>query len=161
MDPDLRDRWLELVARRVAGANLRSGAVRLAVVEWLAREGQCLVTAQQIVDGLRGRGIGSQASVYRVVEQLFSLGLLRRVAGGDGIARYEIADAEHHHYHLVDDATGEVIAFSDPDLEAAIAGVARRLDFALVAHDVILRGQQRSAKTAGARDGAALQVPGR
>lgn len=142
MDPDLRDRWLELVTRRVAGANLRSGAVRLAVVEWLAREGQCLVTAQEIVDGLRARGVGSQASVYRVVEQLFGLGLLRRVAGGDGLASYEIADPEHHHYHLVDEATGEMIAFSDADLDAAIRGAAQRFGFALVAHDVILRGEQ-------------------
>jgi Fur family ferric uptake transcriptional regulator len=142
VDSELRDRWLDLVQRRVAGANMRSGAVRLAVAEWLARDGQCLVTVPQIVDGLRDRRLGSQASVYRVVEQLFSLGLLRRVAGGDGIARYEIADPQHHHHHVVDEATGDVVAFTDRELEAAIADAARRLGFELVAHDVILRGER-------------------
>ncbi len=142
MDADLRDRWMDLVERRVAGANMRAGAVRVAVVEWLAREGQCLVTVQAITDGLRDRDVGSQASVYRVVEQLFGLGLLRRVAGDDGISRYEIVDPESRHHHLVDEATGEVHPFTDRELESAIADVARRLGFDLVAHDVVLRGRR-------------------
>ncbi|WP_231379312.1 hypothetical protein [Candidatus Solirubrobacter pratensis] len=39
---------------RLAGARRRAGAARTAVLELLAREGQCLVAAQEIV-GLRGR----------------------------------------------------------------------------------------------------------
>lgn len=144
MDPQLQDRWLAHVQRRTAGAGLRTGAARQAVVELLAREGQCLLTAQQITDLLRSsQGSGSTTSVYRVLDELFELGLLHRLDGRDGIARYEIADPEHHHHHVVDESTGDVEAFSDDALERAIEAVADRLGINLTGHDVVLRGTRR------------------
>ena len=145
VDERLRDRWLEHALRRAGGAGLRSGAARTAVIELLAREGQCLLTAQEITDLLRTQGAGSAASVYRIVDELFALGLLHRLDGRDGVARYEIADPEHHHHHFVDEATGAVEAFSDETLERAIDGVAARLGIDLSGHDVVLRGTRRSA----------------
>jgi Fur family transcriptional regulator, ferric uptake regulator len=140
MDTALRDRWLERAEQRLTGAGLRAGAARTAVVELLAREGQCLLSAQEITDQLRLRGSGSAASVYRVLDELFELGLLHRLDGRDGIARYEIADPERHHHHIVDDRSGEVRSFADEALEAAIAAVGRRLGMRLTSHEVILRG---------------------
>jgi Fur family transcriptional regulator, ferric uptake regulator len=141
VDPALRDRWLSRAEDRLSGAGLRAGAARTAVVEVLAREGQCLVTAQEIVDRLRAERVGSAATVYRVLDELFELGLLHRVDGRDGVARYEIADPQRHHHHFVDEDTGEVRAFTDAALERAIEAVARRLGVRLSSHDVILRGQ--------------------
>ncbi len=140
MDAALRDRWLEYAERRLTGAGLRAGAARMSVVDLLASEGQCLLTAQEITDLLRRRGSGSAASVYRVLDELFELGLLHRLDGRDGVARYEIADPERHHHHVVDESTGEVRPFSDEALEDAIAAVGRRLGMRLTSHDVILRG---------------------
>jgi Fur family ferric uptake transcriptional regulator len=119
---------------------LRSGAARTAVIELLAREGQCLLSAQDILDRLRSQGGGSAASVYRVIDELFGLGLLHRLDGRDGVARYEIADPDRHHHHFVDEQTGEVEAFSDEALEQAIDAVAGRLGVRLSGHDVVLRG---------------------
>ena len=116
MDSQLRDRWLAHVQHRTIGAGRRTGAARQAVVELLAREGQCLLTAQEITDLLRSQGSGSTTSVYRVLDELFKLGLLHRLDGRDGIARYEIADPEEHHHHFVDETTGSVEAFSDDAL---------------------------------------------
>ena len=112
------------------------------MIELLAREGQCLLTAQEITDRLRAQGAASAASVYRLVDELFALGLLHRLDGRDGIARYEIADPEHHH-HFVNEATGPVEAFSDDALEHAISDVAARLGIDLAGHDVVLRGTRR------------------
>lgn len=140
MDPELRDRWLEHAQQRAVDAGLRSGAARTAVIELLASEGQCLLSAQDIIDRLRARGTGSAASVYRVIDELFSLGLLHRLDGRDGVARYEIADPDRHHHHFVDERTGEVRAFSDEALERAIDAVAGRLGVKLTGHDVVLRG---------------------
>lgn len=140
MDPDLRDRWLEYAQQRASGAGLRSGAARRAVVELLASDGQCLLSPQEIIDRLRAQGSGSAASVYRVIDELFGLGLLHRLDGRDGIARYEIADPDRHHHHFVDEQTGEVEAFSDEALERAIDAVAGRLGVKLTGHDVVLRG---------------------
>ena len=143
MDPELRDRWLEHAEQRVEGAGLRSGAVRTAVIELLAREGQCLLSAQEITDRLRSQGVGSAASVYRVVDELFELALLHRLDGRDGVARFEISDPERHHHHFVDEHTGAVEAFSDESLERAIDAVGERLGVELSGHDVVLRGTRR------------------
>jgi Fur family ferric uptake transcriptional regulator len=142
VDPEARDRWLEHAQRRAAQAGMRAGAVRMAVMELLARDGQCLISAAQVTARLREGGIGSTASVYRALDQLHALGLLRRVDEGR-LARYEIADPLHHHHHAVDERTGEIVSFSDAALEAAIEAVAARLGFALSSHDVVLRGQRR------------------
>lgn len=145
MDTDVRDRWLERAEGRLNGAGLRAGAARTAVVELLAREGQCLMSAQEITDLLRRQGSASAASVYRVLDELFELGLLHRLDGRDGIARYEIADPERHHHHIVDERSGEVRPFDDEALEDAIAAVGRRLGMRLTSHEVILRGVPDSA----------------
>lgn len=148
MDTELRDRWLAHAQRCTDGAGLRAGAARAAVIELLAEEGQCLLSAQEITDRLRARGSGSAASVYRIVDELFALGLLHRFVGADGVARYEIADPTQHHHHVVDEATGAVQAFSDEDLESAIRAAAARLGLELTGHDVVLRGRRRTAAQA-------------
>ena len=112
MNPALRDRWLARAERSMAEAGLRAGAARSRVVAVMAEDGQCLVGARDVVDRLRDRGaVGSQASVYRVLDELTSLGLLRRSLDDQGLAQYEIDDAAHHHHHLVDEDTGRVEAF--------------------------------------------------
>jgi Fur family ferric uptake transcriptional regulator len=152
VDTDLRDRWLTHAQQRLTGAGRRAGAARLAVVELLAREGQCLLSAAEIMDLLRARKTGSAASVYRVLDELFELGLVHRLDGRDGVARYEIADPDRHHHHFVDERTGAVEAFSDDALEHAIDAVARRLGVELSGHDVVLRGARRP-DSAGQRSG--------
>lgn len=147
MDDALRDRWLALAHQRIAGAGLRSGAARTRVVELLAREAQCLIGVQALVDRVRAEPApGSQASVYRVLDELLGLGLLRKVIDEHGLARYEIADPETHHHHFVDSATGRVEPFEDPSLEEAIAGVATRIGVELTSHEVVLRGRRTSRR---------------
>lgn len=127
----------------MSGAGLRTGAARARVVAFMAEEGQCLVGAQEIVDGLRERGGGgAQASVYRVLDELHGLGLVRRSVDDQGAARYEIHDDDHHHHHFVDDATGAVTAFEDAALEDALAEAAERLGVELSGHEIVLRGRK-------------------
>jgi Fur family transcriptional regulator, ferric uptake regulator len=134
-------RWLTEADRRLRDAGLRVSAGRTAVVELLAREGRCLLTAQEISDRLRARGgVGSTATVYRALETLHELGLVHRfVDGRGGVAHYEIADPSgEHHHHLVDDDTGEITEFTDALLERAIEELGRRLGVELRGHDVVL-----------------------
>lgn len=140
MDDALRDRWLDHADRRLSGPGRRAGAARTAVVELLAREGQCLLTPQEIIDRLRPARVGSPSSVYRALDELLELGLLHRLDGRDGIARYEIADPLRHHHHFIDEVTGDVRPFTDDALEDVIAAVGTRLGVRLTGHDVILRG---------------------
>lgn len=126
----------------------------MAVVEMLGRH-DCVLTAREIADHLRseGRDVGV-ATVYRALELLEGLGLLHRLDTGEGPARYEPAHptGEHHH-HLVCDRCGRVAAFEDQGVERSLAQLARRLEFRVESHDVVLRGACVAcvAATAGAR----------
>lgn len=142
--------WFEEAEQRIRGAGLRSGQTRRAVMEVLAADDQCLMSAQDVIDAIASRNVGSRASVYRVLDDLYELGLLHRMDGRDGIARFEIAhpDPNHHHHHVVNEETGEITAFHDPVLEAAIAAIADRLGLQLTGHDVVLRGRPVSSPPA-------------
>ena len=140
MEP--HDHWLGHAEQRLREAGLRASAGRSAVVELLAGQ-QCLLSGQEIAQRLRERGgAGSTATVYRALETLHELGLVRRFDGGDGVARFEPADPSgEHHHHLVDEETGAVIGFEDAELERAIEGLGERLGIELTGHEVILRGR--------------------
>ena len=145
MAEDHSDRdWLEHTDAVLRGAGLRATAGRSAVVEHLARQ-RCLVTAQEIVDALRGDEThsASTATVYRALETLHEFGLVRRFDAGEGVARYEPIDpsGDHHHHVVFED--GEVEAFADGELEAAIHGLGERLGLDITGHDVILRARKR------------------
>lgn len=119
----------------------RLSTPRSAVVETLADLG-CSVTAKEIADRLRERGedVGV-ASIYRTLELLDRLRLARRVDAAEGVARYEPIDPSgEHHHHLVCQRCGEVRAFEDHELERAIERLSDRVDYAIDAHDVTLRG---------------------
>ena len=133
--------WSESALARLRETSGRSGGARRLVVEFLGDQ-DCCLSAQEIHDGVRAAGsrIGI-ASVYRALEGLDELGLAQRVDLGDGVARFERAEAggEHHH-HLVCDDCGKVEPFEDHALEAAIERVSVGRGYSVAAHDVVLRG---------------------
>ena len=81
----------------------------------------------------------SIATVYRTVKLFEEAGILDKLEFGDGRARYEPADREHHD-HLIDLATGEVIEFVDPEIEALQDKIARKLGYKLKGHRLELYG---------------------
>ncbi|SDY93750.1 manganese uptake regulator, Fur family [Jannaschia faecimaris] len=84
----------------------------------------------------------SVATVYRTVKLFEESGLLERREFGDGRARYEDAEREHHD-HLIDVQTGEVIEFVDPEIEALQEKIAQRLGYDLKGHRLELFGTRR------------------
>jgi Fur family ferric uptake transcriptional regulator len=81
----------------------------------------------------------SIATVYRTVKLFEEAGLLERVEFGDGRARYEDAEREHHD-HLIDIQSGEVIEFVDKEIEALQEKIAERLGYRLKGHRLELYG---------------------
>ena len=84
----------------------------------------------------------SIATVYRTVKLFEETGILERREFGDGRARYEDAERDHHD-HLIDIVTGEVIEFCDPDIEALQERIAARLGYRLEGHRLELYGTRR------------------
>lgn len=81
----------------------------------------------------------SIATVYRTVKLFEEAGLLERLEFGDGRARYEDAEREHHD-HLIDVQTGEIIEFVDPEIEELQERIAKRLGYKLKGHRLELYG---------------------
>lgn len=81
----------------------------------------------------------SIATVYRTVKLFEEAGILERVDFGDGRARYEDAEREHHD-HLIDMNSGEVIEFVDPEIEALQEKIAAKLGYKLKGHKLELYG---------------------
>jgi Fur family ferric uptake transcriptional regulator len=98
----------------------------------------------------------SIATVYRTVKLLEESGILEKHEFGDGRARYEDADRDHHD-HLIDIQTGDVIEFVDPEIEALQEAIAARLGYRLVGHRLelyALRKDRRAPRQNTAAPGA-------
>lgn len=81
----------------------------------------------------------SIATVYRTVKLFEEASILERHDFGDGRSRYEEAPEEHHD-HLIDVNSGDVIEFSNADIERLQQAVARELGYRLVGHRLELYG---------------------
>jgi Fur family ferric uptake transcriptional regulator len=69
-----------------------------------------------------GRGI-NRSSVYRTVNLLRELTVVRRIQLGDGVQRYELAeDYRAHHHHLVCESCGRIEDVRRCPLEGADLG---------------------------------------
>ncbi|PHQ97705.1 MAG: transcriptional repressor [Marinosulfonomonas sp.] len=75
----------------------------------------------------------SLATLYRTVKLFEDWGMLDKHEFGDGRARYETADRDHHD-HLIDLTTGQVIEFVDKDIEKLQEKIAEKLGYRLVDH---------------------------
>ncbi len=81
----------------------------------------------------------SIATVYRTVKLFEEAGILDKLEFGDGRARYEDAEREHHD-HLIDMHSGEVIEFVDAEIEALQEKIAEKLGYELRGHRLELYG---------------------
>ncbi|MEE8444217.1 MAG: Fur family transcriptional regulator [Alphaproteobacteria bacterium] len=87
----------------------------------------------------------SIATVYRTVRLFEEASILDRHDFGDGRARYEEI-SESHHDHLIDVQSGEVIEFSNEEIELLQREVAKKLGFDLVGHRLELFGRRSDNK---------------
>lgn len=81
----------------------------------------------------------SLATVYRTVKLFEETGILEKHEFGDGRARYETADGDHHD-HLIDVHSGDVIEFVDEEIEALQEKIAQKLGYKLMGHRLELYG---------------------
>ena len=90
------------------------------------------------------------ATVYRTMEMLSGLGMIRRVHAGKGCAAVAQARVEHGHYVICTEC-GRVSEFSTCDVATLEEGAARETGFSITAHFVELAGtcgpcQRQNAK---------------
>ena len=84
------------------------------------------------------------ATVYRVLTQFETAGLVERHNFEGGHSVFEMAPEEHHD-HMVCSETGEVIEFFDPEIERLQHEIAERHGFQLVDHSLVLYVKPKKA----------------
>ncbi len=96
----------------------------------------------------------SLATVYRTLRLFEDTGIIEAHDFRDGRARYETADPKHHHDHLIDLKTGEVIEFVDEEIECLQERIAKKLGYELVDHTLELYGRPLKGKKSKQKDSA-------
>ena len=86
----------------------------------------------------------SVATVYRTVRLFEEAGILVRHEFKDGRSRYENVDTSEHHDHLIDIETGEIIEFTNEEIELIQEKIAESLGFELVDHRLELYGRPKN-----------------
>lgn len=113
------------VSVRLASAGHRYTTGRRTLVDALCTAGRPL-TVPEIILSVDAQGL-PQSSVYRNLTVLVEADVVRRVAGGIGHDRFELAeDLAGHHHHLLCTSCGVVADVpTSPRLERAVAEAAR------------------------------------
>lgn len=127
-------------AKRLSACGLNVTRARLELVQ-LFRAGQfCHLTAEEIHVRLRAAGVRvAIATVYRMVSQLTSVGILTRHMFEPGIAVYEL-QRDQPHDHLICLACGRVDEFSDRVIERRQQSVAKASGYSVAQHELALYG---------------------
>lgn len=129
----------DTIEDRCAAKGLRMTEQRRVIAQVLQRSDD-----HPDVEELYGRAVAvdpkiSIATVYRTVKLFEEAGILDKLEFGDGRARYEDAERDHHD-HLIDMNSGEVIEFLDPEIEALQERIAQKLGYRLKGHRLELYG---------------------
>jgi len=75
----------------------------------------------------------SIATIYRTLNLLQEKGILEKHTFGDGPARFESAEHEHHD-HFIDTETGDVTEFRSDEIERLQQEIALKHGFEIVSH---------------------------
>ena len=111
---------------------------RMRILELLEQAKSRHMTAEEIYRQLLDNGdeIGL-ATVYRVLTQFESAGLVLKHHFEGGQAVYELDRGEHHD-HMVDVDTGKVIEFTSEEIEALQHEIAAQYGYEIEEHALVL-----------------------
>ena len=119
-------------------AGLKVTLPRLKILEILEGNQQRHLSAEDIYKELleTGEDIGL-ATVYRVLTQFETAGLVKRHNFEGGHSVFEMDEGEHHD-HMVCIETGDVVEFIDEDIERLQREIAKEHGFELIDHSLVL-----------------------
>ena len=123
---------LEAAIRRMRGRGYKATPQRLAVLRALSEEQH--QSLEEI--WVRCPEVGL-VTVYRALDLLGGLGIVRRLDLGDG-ARYELA--RDHHHHMICESCGDISEFDECPLDPELLPP-KSADFEIRAHSLEVYGR--------------------
>lgn len=138
-DPDV-DRLRSQLNDYMAEQGLRSTGQRRVIIERFF-EGKGHVSIDELLEIVRrSHPHVGYATVYRTMKLLTASGIAHEHHFGDGLARYEPAEDDAHHDHLICVECGRIQEFEEPLIEELQQRIAQRYDFEIVDHKHELYG---------------------
>jgi Fur family transcriptional regulator, ferric uptake regulator len=134
-EPPHLENFRETLQRYMAKKGLRSTDQRRLIVETFFHSPNH-VSIEELLAQVRAHDprVG-YATVYRTLKLLTESGVAyERRFGGDGLTRYELADDEAHHDHLICIECGRITEFEEPEIEKLQEKVALRYGYELRSH---------------------------
>ena len=124
----------------IKNAGLKVTLPRMRILEMLDASEERHLKAEDIYKMLLDSGEEiALATVYRVLTQFETAGLVTRHHFDGGHAVFELDDGEHHD-HLVDVESGRVVEFYDEAIERRQQEIAKKHNFTITDHTMILYG---------------------
>ncbi|MEM7564768.1 MAG: ferric iron uptake transcriptional regulator, partial [Pseudomonadota bacterium] len=121
----------------IKNAGLKVTLPRMRILEMFENSPDRHLKAEDIYRMLLDSGEDiALATVYRVLTQFESAGLVTRHHFEGAQAVFEIDDGEHHD-HLVDIKTGEVVEFYDEIIEKRQLEIAKKHNFTISDHTMV------------------------
>ena len=133
---------------RFEGHSSRLTAPREAILEFLSGSTKHM-SAKEIYSSLyRSHPRIGLSTVYRTLDLLARMGIVTKLALGDGQSRYEFksSDKEEHHHHLICTHCGKIINYSEfLDEELRLVKkteerLAKKYDFKIFDHNIEFLG---------------------
>jgi Fur family ferric uptake transcriptional regulator len=136
--PPSTKRDVQMESQDLRNAGLKVTHPRMRILELLEQSKPRHMTAEDIYRLLleKGEDIGL-ATVYRVLTQFESAGLVLKHNFEAGQSVYEL-DRGHHHDHMVDIETGKIVEFESSEIEELQRKIAAKHGYEIEEHSLVL-----------------------
>lgn len=126
--------------KNLKSAGLKATLPRMKILHMLENDALAHLSAEEIYKKLleQGDDVGL-ATIYRVLTQFETAGLVIRHNFGDGRSVFELDQGEHHD-HLVCIKCGRVEEFLDPVIEQRQAEITKQRKFQMTDHSLYIFG---------------------
>lgn len=134
----LREKLTMVENHELRKVGLKVTLPRVKILQMLDNTEDRHMSAEDVYKALMeaGEDVGL-ATVYRVLTQFETAGLVVRHNFDGGHAVFELADGEHHD-HMVCVDTGEVIEFFDAEIERRQKEIVKEHGYEMVDHNLVL-----------------------
>lgn len=131
--------------KELRAAGLKVTLPRLKILEILESAEPRHMSAEDIYKELLNSGADiGLATVYRVLTQFESAGLVTRHNFEGGHSVFELDDGDHHD-HMVCVETGEVIEFVNDEIERLQHDIAEQYGYEIIDHNLVLYVKPKGA----------------
>jgi Fur family ferric uptake transcriptional regulator len=128
------DHFRALLQAHMTKKGLRSTDQRKLIVETFFQSPNHVSIEELLADVRSQDPRVGYATVYRTLKLLTECGVAFERRFGDGLTRYELADEESHHDHLICVECGTIVEFEEPRIEELQEQIAEKYGYVLRSH---------------------------